>query len=159
MNTCFLCEHVMVPDVPAACKNTLLRRAFEALKQARNNNQPPRVADYTIRLVQAQKICLLSERYNPQKADITLTNTLETAIVQACSQYGLCPALWTFVEHSNRGTETKPSHEYDLVVLNHDDITWEYLWHSASPSETEPYSDALLVRRVEQYRNGTNTAL
>jgi hypothetical protein len=159
MNTCFLCGHMMVPNIPAACKNTLLRRAFDAMQQATANNQPPRVADYTIKLFQAQKICSISERYNPEKPDITLTNTLETAIVQVCNQYGLCPALWTFVEHSLGGTEKEPSHEYDMVVLANDDITWEYLWHSDSPTEREPYSDSLLVRRVEQYRRGTDTAL
>lgn len=159
MNSCFLCGHLMVPDVPDACKNSLLRRAFEALQQAIDNNQPPRVAVYTIRLFPAQRICLLSEGYPPQKPDITLTNTLETAIVQVCSQYGLCPTLWAFVEHTNRGTEKEPSHQYDLVVLTRDDLTWEYLWHSDSPTEREPYSDALLVRRIEQYRSGTDTTL
>ncbi|NTS43022.1 hypothetical protein HRG84_19200 [Flavisolibacter sp. BT320] len=159
MNTCFLCGHMMVPGVPAACKNTLLRRAFDALQQAVENQQPPLVGDYTIRLFPAQKICLLSERFDPQKPDITLTKTLETAIVQVSSQYGLCPSLWTFVEHSHSGTGKKVQEAYDLVVLNHDDLTWEYLWHSDAPTEREPYSDSLLVRRIEQYRSGTDTIL
>jgi hypothetical protein len=154
MNTCFLCGNVMVPCVPVACNNTSLRSAFEAVQSAMNRNQPPRVADYTIRLFQAQKICLLEERYNHEKPTVSLTNSIETAIVQVCSQYGLCPAVWTFVEHANMGEEMKSYHEYDMVAFTGGDIDWKYVWHSDYKAETEPYSDALLVRRVEQYRGG-----
>ncbi len=153
MNTCFLCLSMMVPDVPSACRNASLRRAYEALLYAAAQRQPVHVADYEIRLFERQKICLIQEQYNPAEPKISLTNSIETAVVQVSQKYGLCPAQWTFVEYANMGAEKQSYREYDLIVLTGDDIEWKYLWHSDCPQETEPYSDALLIQRVEQYRS------
>ena len=159
MDSCFLCGHVLVPSVPPACKNASLRIAYEGILHASARNQPVNVADYDLRLFERQKICLLQEKYDTSRPKISLTNSLETAIVQACSKYGICPSLWTFVEHATGGQGKHSYHEYDMIVLTGDDLQWKYLWHSDCKQETEPYSDALLIRRVEQYRNGANTVL
>lgn len=159
MHTCFLCEQVMVPRVPPTCNNASLRRAFEGIQYATYRHQPLNVADYDIRLFQQQKVCLIKEYYNPEHPKISLTNSIETAIVQICHKYGLCPALWTFVEYTNMEGERKAYHEYDMIVLTNNDIEWKYLWHSDCKAESEPYSDALLISRIEQYRDGANTVL
>lgn len=93
MDACFLCGNLMVPAVPSVCKNASLRRAYEALEWAKARKQPARVADYDVQLFAPQKVCLLKERYNPKQPKISLTNSIETAIVQACTKYGLCPTV------------------------------------------------------------------
>lgn len=157
MDTCFLCGNVMIPTVPPVCKNTSLRRAYEALEWAKARNQSARVADYDVQLFALQKICLLKERYNPAQPKFSLTNSIETAVVQTCTKYGLCPSIWTFVEYANDGEHRNAYHEYDLIVLAPDNVEWKYLWHSDCRTEKEPYSEALLLRRIEQYRSGANT--
>ena len=159
MDTCFLCHNIMVPEVPLACKNASLRQAYEGLLYASARRQPVNVADYDIRLFERQKICLIQEKYDSDKPKVSLTNSIETAIVQISQNYDLCPSLWTFVEYSNMGADKRSYHEYDLIVLTGDDIEWKYLWHSDCRQETEPYSDALLIQRVEQYRSGANAVL
>lgn len=144
MDTCFLCQHMLVPSTPTACKCTALQRAFEAIQFACAKNIPVRVADYRIRLFERPKVCLIQEFYDPKQPKISLTNSIETAIVQICSKYGLCPARWTFVEYANGGNSNGSYHEYDMVVLGGDNIEWKYLWHSDCRRETQPYSDSTL---------------
>ena len=149
----------MLPHVPPACDNATLKRAYEGVQYAQYKRQTVNVADYSIRLFEHQKVCLIQEQYNPAEPKISLTNSIETAIVQVCTHYGLCPNTWTFVEYSNIGEGKHSYHEYDLIVLTGDDVEWKYLWHSDCKAENEPYSDALLIRRIEQYRSGANTVL
>lgn len=130
MNTCFICQHLMVPDTPAACQSTVLRRAYEVIQNVGGKGQPVKVADYEIRLFERQKVCLIKELCNPQQPKISLTNSIETAIVQIGSQYGLCPSRWTFVEYANSGEGKNGYHEYDMIVLSADGMDWKYLWHS-----------------------------
>jgi hypothetical protein len=55
MDTCFICTKTMVPEVPAACKNASLQRAFETLQFTRAKHQPPRVAHFDVQLSKKKK--------------------------------------------------------------------------------------------------------
>jgi hypothetical protein len=105
-------------------------------------------------LIPQQNICLIEEQYDPQNPKVSLTNSIETAIVQVCQKHGLCPDRWTFVEHATSGTAKNAYHEYDMIVLTNGDVDWKYIWHSDAHGETEAYSDELLTRRVKEHQNG-----
>lgn len=149
----------MVPGVPAACGNASLRRAYEAVQFARAKNRPVRVADYEVQLFEEAKICLIKEVHNPAEPNVSLTNSIETAIVLVCLERGLCPSAWTFVEYANMGTDKRSYHQYDMIVLERGNIDWRYIWHNDLKGEKEPFSDSLMIRRVTAYRNGARTIL
>lgn len=149
----------MVPGVPAPCKNVSLQRAYEALQYTQAKGGPVRVADYEVQLFETEKICLIKEVCNIAEPKISLTNSIETAIVLVCMEYGLCPSAWTFVEYANAGEGKRSYHEYDMIVLVNGNIEWRYIWHSDLKEENKPYSDGLMISRVMQYRNGARTVL
>ena len=159
MDACFLCKKLIVPAVPAECGNRSLQCAYDAMRSAQAKGGSIRVADYEVQMFENEKICLVKEMNNPQEPKISLTNSIETAIVLICLEHRLCPAEWTFVEYANGGEGRDAYHEYDLVVLEKGNIEWRYLWHSGVRSEKEPYSDVLMINRVVQYRNLAKTVI
>jgi len=149
----------MVPGLPAACRNSSLQKAYNELQYARAKNRPARVADYEVQIFEQEKICLVKEIYNPEEPKVSLTNSMETAIVLICLEHRLCPSVWTFVEYANGGGGKGSYQEYDIIVLEGGNIGWKYIWHNDVKGEREKYSDQLMINRVMQYRNGAQTIL